>query len=708
MSVTSQTPINRYAANGVTTVFPYQFKIVSQVDIKVTVDGVTKTLTTDYTVSGVGADAGGNVNFLSAPANGTTVVLKRNMQFLRATDYQDNGDLLADTLNPDQDAPVLMIQQIAEEIGRSATLPEDTSETVDATLPPPGAGEFIRWNVAGNALETTAAGPADDYFQQSGTGATLRSWQSKVGEAVSLKDFGAVGDGTTADTTAFTNALAAAAGRKLSIPAGTYKLPFTATDALTPPANCVIEGEGPGLTVLRFEPSSTTLRNLFNLSAGGFTLRNLSVQVVVPATGVVIFFTLSSNGLVLENCDLDGAVTNTGPSISHTAHMIGVPLSGTQTDIRLERCTVHRFNYGWLKASASTAVNRRIAAVDCDFYGNYNEDWSFNNPAGTLDGVQVSACRFREGAGRAASVSQIYCGFASVTDFSVTGCVFEGDADDAIHIEENCRGGSITGNSINTDGVGIFLTDNNQGGSYTMPQHITITGNTLRKAGTPNSAGSYGISLVYDGSPEVPAKGITVTGNTMVDYERGLLSGATLDDCCVISGNIADACTRGFQIEFASFAASGNVSKGCTTGLYNSTFGAVDGHVFSNCTTNADATSRPLILTDPVFMFPEFSVGAGSTTYKNLLPFGANDRAHGFLNVSVMSNVVADRGPRQDEVTWDGTTFTRTAKMSEGSGAMAVDTVRNAGSLAVQLFATNALSSVIVQAKFNGMVVVAV
>lgn len=587
------------------------------------------------------------------------------------------------------------------------------SASASATAAAASAAAAAASEDAAAASEIAAAASASSIslplaINQGGTASTTAAAaRAAIGVSqLSSIQHGTTGDGTADDMAEITAAVAAAAGGRLLIPAGTYKLPFTGATALTPPANCVIEGDGPGVTILRFEPSSSSQRSLFGLSAGGFTLRNLSVQVVVPSTGVVIFFSLSSNGLILENCDFDGAITNSGATLSHTAHMIGVPLSGTQTDVRLDRCVVHRFNYGWLKASASTAVNRRITAVDCDFYGNYSEDWSFNNPAGTLDGVQVSSCRFREGAGRAASISQIYCGFASVTDFSVAGCVFEGDVDDAIHLEENCRGGSITGNSINTDGVGIYLTDNNQAGSYTMPQHITITGNTLRKADTANSAGSYGISLVYDGSSEVPAKGITITGNTMVDYEIGLLSGATLDDGCVITGNIADACTRGFQLEYASFAASGNVSKACTTGIYNSTWGAVDGHIFSNCTTNVDCTNGSITLTDPVFLFPEFSAGAGSTTYKNLLALGANDRVHGFLNVTVASNVTADRGPRQDEVTWDGTTFTRTNKITETSGAIAVDSVRNSSILAVQVFATNALNPVVVQAKLSGMAVV--
>ncbi len=95
MTVSSQTPINRSSGNGVTTVFPYTFKIISASDIEVSVDDVVKILNVDYTVSGAGVDAGGNVTMTTAPATGTTVVRRRNMVLVRSTDYQDQGSLPA-------------------------------------------------------------------------------------------------------------------------------------------------------------------------------------------------------------------------------------------------------------------------------------------------------------------------------------------------------------------------------------------------------------------------------------------------------------------------------------------------------------------------------------------------------------------------------------------------------------------------------------
>ena len=59
-------------------------------------------------------------------------------------------------------------------------------------------------------------------FQQSGTGAVERTAESKLREIVSIKDFGAKGDGVTDDTLAFENALVAANGGMVYVPPATY------------------------------------------------------------------------------------------------------------------------------------------------------------------------------------------------------------------------------------------------------------------------------------------------------------------------------------------------------------------------------------------------------------------------------------------------------------------------------------------------------
>lgn len=109
MSVPNQTPYIIYNANGLTTVFPFEFYIINSGDIQVTINGTA--VTSGYSVTGVGNIGGGDVTFITPPTSGSVVMLERVVPTYRLTDYQDNGDLLADTVNKDFDRLWMAIQR---------------------------------------------------------------------------------------------------------------------------------------------------------------------------------------------------------------------------------------------------------------------------------------------------------------------------------------------------------------------------------------------------------------------------------------------------------------------------------------------------------------------------------------------------------------------------------------------------------------------
>ncbi len=87
-------------------------------------------------------------------------------------------------------------------------------------------------------------------YLSAATGAVTRSLFSKVGETVSVKDFGAVGDGSTDDTVAIQAAITAvgtAGGGVVFIPNGTYLLSATLTITL---AKTTIRGQSKGGTII--------------------------------------------------------------------------------------------------------------------------------------------------------------------------------------------------------------------------------------------------------------------------------------------------------------------------------------------------------------------------------------------------------------------------------------------------------------------------
>lgn len=107
MTVPVQNPIVAYVGNGITTVFAFPFRLLTEDDLTVTINGSPSPIA--YTISGIGEDQG-SVVFASAPTAGTRILLYRNVALMRSEDYQDNGDLLADTVNADFDRIWMALQ----------------------------------------------------------------------------------------------------------------------------------------------------------------------------------------------------------------------------------------------------------------------------------------------------------------------------------------------------------------------------------------------------------------------------------------------------------------------------------------------------------------------------------------------------------------------------------------------------------------------
>ena len=124
MTVSSSTNRVSYAGNGSTTVFPYTYKIFDQDDLTVILRAAngtetTKTITSDYTVSGVGNAGGGNVTMLTAPASGETLVILREQDLIQELDIVPNDPFPADSLEGALDKLTFMVQQHEETLGRT-------------------------------------------------------------------------------------------------------------------------------------------------------------------------------------------------------------------------------------------------------------------------------------------------------------------------------------------------------------------------------------------------------------------------------------------------------------------------------------------------------------------------------------------------------------------------------------------------------------
>jgi hypothetical protein len=153
-----------------------------------------------------------------------------------------------------------------------------------STAPPYLSGiEVVTFSIA--ALGTVDASNVS--YNEGSAGAVNTSVQTKLQESVSVKDFGAVGDGVADDTAAFAAALVM--GKAVYAPAGTYKATFTI------PYGGILYGDGPAHTIITPTAGSTHAIMLDGTIVGGTqfcTVENLSIRnpnAVASCSGLKLY-----------------------------------------------------------------------------------------------------------------------------------------------------------------------------------------------------------------------------------------------------------------------------------------------------------------------------------------------------------------------------------------------------------------------------------
>lgn len=200
MTISSSTSKNTYAGDGSTTVFPYTFRILDDDEVLIQIKSSTgvltdQTKTTHYTVSGVGAQAGGNITMITAPASGETLVISRSMTFQQGTDYSEADAFPAETHEEALDELTMNDQQLKEGLDR-AIKPDIAVSGFDGTLPDPGSNtsKVLRYNSAGTAIEAVtmpASGAfdlVDDPSPQAGADLDMNGYDLQFDDGTGIQD----------------------------------------------------------------------------------------------------------------------------------------------------------------------------------------------------------------------------------------------------------------------------------------------------------------------------------------------------------------------------------------------------------------------------------------------------------------------------------------------------------------------------------------
>lgn len=296
-----------YAGNGVTTQFSYTFRIETKSQMLVyetDTDGVQTLLTvdTDYTVSDLGEDSGGIVTRVAgALPTGYSWYIRSNYQQTQLTDLDSQGGFFPDVHEAALDKLTFLIQQINDQLGRSVRIDESDDTGSLEPLPSLVAERFLQVNATANGFDLFTIGNSpvtaevpiasyDDFRDGVGftigdysdgqvihftndrvagafilkTGATPADNKGTVirsnvdsnryvervegwltGGPINVEWFGAVADGVTDSTTAFSDTMSVAQSSARSVYApGDRQQRAYLVDQIIVPRNVTFFGDG--------------------------------------------------------------------------------------------------------------------------------------------------------------------------------------------------------------------------------------------------------------------------------------------------------------------------------------------------------------------------------------------------------------------------------------------------------------------------------
>lgn len=240
----------QYSGNGSTVAFAYDFRILNEDDLLVVVQNSSgtdsiQTITTNYTVNGVGNPGGGTVTMVTAPASGETLSLIQNAPPTQLTDYATGDGFPAEAHEDALDNVVNAVKRARDLSERALTLKDGSvagtgdydagsnkitnltagvANTDAATISNVNAAvaAAILDEAGSNLISTLGSGYVlqDTNYQIADTGSTARLLTDRLSEMSSVMDFGATGDGVTDDTAALQAAVDA--GGWIFFPPGTY------------------------------------------------------------------------------------------------------------------------------------------------------------------------------------------------------------------------------------------------------------------------------------------------------------------------------------------------------------------------------------------------------------------------------------------------------------------------------------------------------
>ena len=455
--------------NGSTTTFNLRhnsstISISSALDVTISVGGVLQEPETAYTVNPTAS----TITFTEAPPSGASFfgILKSKLADQNVT--VSDGAIVTSKLG----GLAVTTAKLADNSVNSAKIIDDTIVNAD-----------VKSDAAIVSSKLS--------FTQSSTGGTARTIFTKLNELISVKDFGAVGNGSTDDTTAIKNAIAAGDGVNIVyFPAGTYIV----KEPIIIPSNSYIKGAGGAYTSIKMDSSIGRLTGLGVIGTWDTTTENVLVEDITfdfntarwhgytaqnhtdnqeETNHTAIYSNVKTGTYSRSGTTVTVTISNHGFEIGETVNVDCT--SGTGTDEEQKVVTVadaNTFTYTSGTSATSSGNCSVKALVNCanrNALTIYNSKYITLNRVRCLHGQRHSldiTSPFRRGGTGTTSDTSYY---ATATTYmhkgaqyiTVNDCYFTGAGDDNLTthfssdisitncLSESPRGGYSTGTNTN-------------------------------------------------------------------------------------------------------------------------------------------------------------------------------------------------------------------------------------------------------------------
>ena len=242
-----------------------------------------------------------------------------------------------------------------------------------------------------------------------GSNTTIRTIQRKLDDFVSVKDFGAKGDGITDDTESINRALyeiycrngIASARKVLHFPAGNYIV----SDGVNVPTNAIIKGEGANNTIITQTADPTYISYVITTADNkqqvggqiGYNGAGLPSDIIISDIGLQSsadgFWLVDAKRVTLDRVSIIGATdlpTDQGLYQWSGIYINGPQLGGIQ-DINFNDCYISKFNYGVYQPDTETSSNIIFNSVT--FTNMYTGLYLCQN-GGQINTMTISNCIF--------------------------------------------------------------------------------------------------------------------------------------------------------------------------------------------------------------------------------------------------------------------------------------------------------------------------